>query len=103
MRRPAVPQDTGHWRVDDEQRGPGRFELVLVLVLYVLPLGAAVGLLALVGLPGLALGLLAVEAVVAAAVVVAKSPGRRPGRAVLALAVVAVLAGAGAAVLLAPA
>jgi len=89
--------------MQDEQRGPGRFELVLVLVVYVLPLGAAVGLLALVGLPGLALGLLAVEAVVAAAVLTAKSPGRRPDRAVLALAVVAVLAGTGAVVLLAPA
>ena len=89
--------------MQDEQRGPGRFELVLVLVVYVLPLGAAVGLLALAGLPGLALGLLAVEAVVAAAVVIAKSPGRRPGRAVLALAVVAVMAGTGALILLAPA
>ena len=89
--------------MDDEQRGTGRFELVLVLVLYVLPLGAAVGLLALAGLPGLSLSLLAVEAVVAAAVVSAKSPARRPGRVVLALAVVAVAAGTGAAVLLAPA
>ena len=85
-----------------ERRRPDRFELVLVLVVYVLPLGATVVLLALVGLPGLALALLAVEAVVAAAVVLAKSPDRRPGRAVLALAVLAVVAGGGAVVLLAP-
>ena len=89
--------------MQDEQRRPDRFELVLVLLVYVLPLGATVVLLALVGLPGLALGLLAVEAVVAAAVVRAKSPGRRSRRAVLALAVLAVGAGAGAVVLLAPA
>ena len=86
-----------------ERRRPDRFELVLVLLVYVLPLGATVVLLALVGLPGLALGLLAVEAVVAALVVRAKSPGRRPGRAVLVLAVLAVAAGGGAVVLLAPA
>ena len=89
--------------MQDEQQRPDRFELVLVLLVYVLPLGAVVVLLALVGLPGLALGLLAVEAVVAAAVVVAKAPGRRPGRAVLALAVLAALAGTGAVLLLAPA
>ena len=89
--------------MQDEQPRTNRFELVLVLLVYVLPLGATVVLLALVGLPGLALGLLAVEAVVAAAVVRAKSPGRRPGRAVLALAVLAVVAGVGAVVLLAPA
>ena len=89
--------------MQDERRRPDRFELVLVLLIYVLPLGATVVLLALVGLPGLALGLLAVEAMVAAAVVQAKSPGRRPGRAVLALAVLAVVAGGGAVVLLAPA
>ena len=89
--------------MQDERRRPDRFELVLVLLVYVLPLGATVVLLALVGLAGLALGLLAVEAMVAAAVVLAKSPDRRPGRAVLALAVLAVVAGGGAVVLLAPA
>ena len=59
--------------------------VVLVLLVYVLPLGAAAALLWAVGLPWLAVALLAVEAVVAAAVVVAKRPARvgprapRPG------------------------
>ncbi len=48
----------------------------LVLVLYVLPLTAAVIVLALVGLPRLALALLAVEAVVSAAVLAARRPAR---------------------------
>ena len=51
-----------------------RFETVLLLVVYVLPLGATVVLLVLVGLPGLGLALLAVEAGVSAAVVHAKRP-----------------------------
>jgi len=103
---PDPPPGRGKTRetgaVQDEQRGADRFELVLVLLVYVLPLGATMVLLALVGLPGLALALLAVEAVVAAAVVLAKTPGRHPGRAVLALAVLAGLAGTGAVLLLAP-
>ena len=78
-----------------------RFETVLLLVLYVVPLIATVVFLAVVGLPGLALALLAVEAVVAGAVVRAKRPEGTPvGRVVLALAVVAVAAGAGALALL---
>lgn len=53
------------------------FTVALVLLVYVLPVGAATVLLVAVGLPGLAVALLAVEAVVAAAVVLARrSPGR---------------------------
>ncbi len=80
---------------------PDRFEAALVLVLYVLPLGAAVLALAWLGLPGLALALLAVEAGVSAAVVRAKRPeGARTGWLVPVLCAVAVAAAAGAAVLL---
>ena len=79
-----------------------RFETVLLLVVYVLPLGATVVLLVLVGLPGLGLALLAVEAGVSAAVVHAKRPQERsgPGRAVLALCALAAVSAVGAAVLL---
>ena len=80
-----------------------RFEAVLVMVLYVLPLSATVAFLALVGLPGLALALLAVEALVASAVVVAKRPSgvaRGPGRLVVALLLLGLVAGAGALALL---
>ena len=64
-----------------DDRVPDRFELVLVLVVYVVPLGAAVAFLVAVGLRGIALALLAVEALVSAAVVVAKRPAdaERPG------------------------
>lgn len=88
--------------MSDVEAGGGRFETVLVLVLYVLPLTATVAFLAWVELPGLALALLAIEAAVSAAVVQAKAPegsGRlRPP--VIGLGVVAVVAGAGAAALL---
>ena len=79
-----------------------RFETVLLLVVYVLPLGATVVLLVLVGLPGLGLALLAVEAGVSAAVVQAKRPEERsgPSRAVVALGALAVVSAVGAAVLL---
>jgi len=59
------------------------FTVVVVLLVYVLPLGAAVALLWVVGLPFLAVSLLVVEAVVAAAVVVAKRPARVTARAPL--------------------
>ena len=73
------------------------FTVGLVLVLYVLPLGAAAVLLALAGLPLLALALLVVEAVVATAVIIAKRPQKspsapRPGWAV-GVAIVLVLTG----------
>lgn len=54
-----------------------RAELLTALFVYVLPLLAVSGLLALAGLGGLALALLGVEACVAGATVVAK---RRPAR-----------------------
>ena len=73
------------------------FAVGLVLVLYVIPLGAAAVLLALAGLPLIALALVVVEAVVATAVLIAKRPPRnpqapRPGW-VVGLALVLVLAG----------
>lgn len=60
------------------------FTVVLVLVLYVVPLTATAVLLAAVGLPLIALALVAVEALVAGLVVLAKRPPRpasapRPG------------------------
>lgn len=61
------------------------FAFVLVLVLYVLPLGAAVVVLFVVGLPVLAVSLLVIEAGVVAAVVIARRPAKpstgrtRPG------------------------
>lgn len=61
------------------------FTIVLVLLVYVLPLGGAVALLFAVGLPVIAVSLLVVEAVVAVAVLIAKRPARtrttgpRPG------------------------
>ncbi len=78
-----------------------RFELVVLLAVYVVPLLATVAFLAFVGLPGLALALLAVEAGVSAAVVRAKRPERRgTGTAVPVLTAVAVLAGVAGLVLL---
>ena len=72
-----------------------------MVLLYVVPLTLSVGFLAWVGLPGLALALLAVETLVSAAVVQAKAP---PGRGLqppaIALGVLGAAAGAGATVLL---
>ena len=90
--------------MDDVDRGPDRVELVIVLLVYVLPLGLTGLGLAYAGRAGLALALLAVEAVVGLFVVRAKRPEgteRGAGPLVLGLAVVAVAAGTGAAVLLA--
>ena len=87
--------------MSDPAPSTDRFEAVVVALVYVLPLTAAVVLLAVVGLPGLALALLAVEAGVSAGVVVAKRPEGAPrSRLSVALALVCVLAGIGAAVLL---
>jgi hypothetical protein len=97
MRRPA--RDTG--QVSDVDPRPDRSELVVLLVVYVVPLLATVGFLAWVGLPGLALALLAVEAGVSAAVVRAKRPeGSATGTAVPVLAGAAVIAGLSAVLLL---
>ena len=77
MRGPARVQ-TGP--VSDVGRRPDRFELVVLLAVYVVPLLATAAFLAFVGLPVLALALLAVEAAVSAAVVRAKrSPDRGRG------------------------
>ena len=76
MSLPAGRNTPGHTAVV-RPRDP--LILTLVMFLYVLPLGAAVVLLALAGLPQLALALLAVEAVVSAAVIVAKRPARTDG------------------------
>ncbi len=98
----VAPRQTG--AVEDVERGPDRFEAVVILLVYVLPLGLTVLGLAVVGLPGLALALVAVEAVVGAFVLLAKRPegaSRRPGPLVGGLLVLAVVAAAGAAVLLA--
>jgi hypothetical protein len=57
-----------------------RTEVVLLLGLYVLPVGAAAVYLASVGLGVLAVALVAVEAVVAASVWAAKQDGPRPAR-----------------------
>jgi hypothetical protein len=62
-----------------------RSDLVLLLVVYVVPVGAAAVLLALVGLGVLAVALVVIEVIVGGAVVVAKrtpvqraEPARRP-------------------------
>jgi hypothetical protein len=87
--------------VSDGDPAPDRFELAVLLAVYVVPLLATVGFLAWVGLPGLALALLAVEAGVSAAVVRAKRPeGAHAGPAVFVLAAGAVLAGLSAVLLL---
>jgi len=89
--------------VSETEPASTRVETVLVVVLYVVPLTATVALLVLADLPGLALALLAVEACVASAVVVAKAPERGPRRVrplVVGLLLLAVAAAAGAAVLL---
>ena len=54
--------------------GPSRTETVLLAGIYVVPLTLSIAFLAYVGLPGLALALLAVEAMVSAMVVAAKRP-----------------------------
>jgi hypothetical protein len=92
--------------VSDGEPRQDRFELVVLLAVYVLPLLATVVFLAVVGLPVLALALLAVEAGVSAAVVRAKRPpdagtGRvGPGIAVPVLAALSLAAGLTAVVLL---
>jgi hypothetical protein len=74
---------------------------VLLAGIYVVPLGLSIGFLAYVGLPGLALALLAVEALVSAMVVVAKQPaGTRLTPLAVGLVVLAVAAGVGAVALL---
>ena len=81
--------------------GPSRTESVLLTGIYVVPLTGTILFLAYVGLPGLALALLAIEALVSAMVAVAKRPqGSGLPRLAVALVVLAVAAGAGAAVLL---
>ena len=55
-----------------------RFELTLLLLVYVLPVTAGAALLAAVGLPQLALILLAVETVVGTAVFLAQRPAKEP-------------------------
>ena len=80
---------------------PSRTETVLLAGIYVVPLTLSIAFLAYVGLPGLALALLSVEALVSAMVVVAKQPeGSRLTPLAVALVVLAVVAGVGAAVLL---
>ena len=81
--------------------GPSRTETVLLTALYVVPLTFSIAFLAHVGLPGLALALLAVEALVSAMVVVAQRPDGSPlPRLAVALVVLAVAAGLGAVPLL---
>ena len=87
--------------MSDLEPGPSRTESVLLAGIYVVPLTLSIAFLAHVGLPGLALALLAVEAVVSAMLVVATRPeGSRLPRLAVVLGVLAVLAGLGAAVLL---
>ena len=77
--------------VSDLDPGPSRTETVLLAGLYVVPLGLSVAFLAYVGLPGLALALLAVEALVSTMVVLAQRPeGGRLPRLAIALGVLAV-------------
>ena len=87
--------------MSDPDPGPSRTETVLLAGIYVVPLTLSIAFLAYVGLPGLALALLAVEALVAAMVLLAKRP-EGSGRSALApaLVVLAVAAGAGAFALL---
>jgi hypothetical protein len=74
---------------------------VLLAGIYVVPLTLSIAFLAYVGLTGLALALLAVEALVSAMVVAAKQPeGSGLSRLAVALGVVAVAAGLGAVPLL---
>lgn len=89
--------------MDETEPRSTRFETVLIVVIYVIPLTLTIGVLALLGLPGLALALLAVECAVASAVVIAKRPegtARQPGPLVVGLLLLGLVAAAGAAVLL---
>lgn len=87
--------------MSDLDPGPSRTESLLLAGIYVVPLTLSIAFLAYVGLLGLALALLAIEALVSAMVVAAKRPeGSRLGRLTVALVVVAVAAGTGAGVLL---
>ena len=87
--------------MSDVEPGPSRTEAVLLAGVYVVPLTLSIAFLAYVGLPGLALALLAVEALVSAMVVSAKRPeGSRLSRLAVALVVLAVAAGLGAVALL---
>ena len=80
---------------------PSRTEAVLLAGIYVVPLTLSIAFLAYVGLPGLALALLSVEALVSAMVVVAKQPeGSRLTSLAVGLVVLSVVAGVGAGVLL---
>ena len=82
------------------------FTFVLVLLLYVLPFGAAVVVLFAVGLPVLAVALLVIEAGVVLAIVIARRPPapptgrRRPGWVVPVTMVGVLVAMAGVTVLL---
>lgn len=87
--------------MSDVEPGPSRTETVLLAGLYVVPLGLSVAFLAYVGLPGLALALLAVEALVSAMVLLATRPeGGRLPRLAVALVVLAVASALGALALL---
>lgn len=96
----APPGTVQTGRVSEPEPGPSRTETVLLTALYVVPLTLSIAFLAYVGLPGLALVLLAVEAAVSAMVVVARHEDVRTSRLAVALAVLAVVAGLGAAALL---
>ncbi len=97
----APPGTVQTGRMSDLDPGPSRTETVLLAAVYVVPLTLSVAFLAHVGLPGLALALLAVEALVSAMVVSAQRPeGARWSRLAVGLLVLAVVAGAGAVALL---
>jgi hypothetical protein len=97
-----APPGTGETGpVSQPEPGPSRTEAVLLAGIYVVPLTLSIAFLAYVGLPGLALALLSVEALVSATVVAAQRPeGARLGRLTVALVVLAAVAGAGAVALL---
>lgn len=97
----ARPGTVQNGLVSDLEPGPSRTESVLLTSIYVVPLTLSIAFLAYVGLPGLALALLAVEATVSAMVVMAQQPeGARLTRLAAALVLLAVAAGAGAFALL---
>ena len=90
--------------MSDVEPQQDRFETALIVVLYVVPLTATIGLLAWLGLSGLAAALLSIEAGISAAVVRAKQPEgarRRLSPLVLVLLAVSAAAAVGAFVLLA--
>ena len=87
--------------MSESDPGPSRTEAVLLAGIYVVPLTLSIAFLAYVGLTGLALALLAVEALVSAMVVAAKQPeGAGLPRLAVGLGVLAVAAGLGAVALL---